>query len=148
MYWYFGDDRLYREIPIPIGRKPLTIADTLEFTFELVCATIQDWRDMIEKFKPTKRTSNRDLASAITTLAREMVAKLEAREENRLRHEAKIKRAKELELMPKKRSRRLEVKVCVYVLLLLGPTNEQLLPSLMNKPNDKSYWTKPKNKQS
>ncbi|KAL0141043.1 hypothetical protein V8B55DRAFT_1512522 [Mucor lusitanicus] len=110
VYWYFGDDRLYREIPIPIGRKPLTIADTLEFTFELVCATIQDWRDMIEKFKPTKRTSNRDLASAITTLAREMVAKLEAREENRLRHEAKIKRAKELELMPKKRSRRLEVK--------------------------------------
>ncbi|CAO3614784.1 unnamed protein product [Mucor fragilis] len=110
VYWYFGDDRLYREIPLPVGRKTVTLSDTREFTFELACSTIQDWRDMIEKFKPTKRTSNRDLASAISALGREMVAKLEAREEYRLRNEAKIKRARELELMPKKRSRRLEVK--------------------------------------
>lgn len=115
MYWYFGDDRLYREIPLPVGRKAVTISDTREFTFELVCSTIQEWKDILEKFKPTKRTSNRDLASAISALGREMVAKLEAREENRLRNEAKIKRARELELMPKKRSRRLEVKVCEKV---------------------------------
>ncbi|KAK4520071.1 uncharacterized protein ATC70_008200 [Mucor velutinosus] len=110
VYWYFGDDRLYREIPLPIGRKTITISDTLEFTFELVCSTVQDWRDLVEKFKPTKRTANRELASTITALAKEMIAKLEAREEYRLRNEAKVKRARELELMPRKKSRRLEVK--------------------------------------
>ncbi|GAN10273.1 hypothetical protein MAM1_0337c09811 [Mucor ambiguus] len=110
VYWYFGDERLYREIPLPIGRKTVTISDTLEFTFELVCSTAQEWRDVIDKFKPTKRTSNRDLASTITALGKEMIAKLEAREEYRLKNEAKIKRARELELIPKKRSRRLEVK--------------------------------------
>ncbi|KAL9548582.1 hypothetical protein MBANPS3_005616 [Mucor bainieri] len=110
VYWYFGGDRLYREIPLPIGRKTVTLSDTLEFTFELVCSTIQEWKDVIDKFKPTKRTSNKELASAITALGKEVVAKLEAREEYRLKNEAKIKRARELELMPKKRSRRLEVK--------------------------------------
>ncbi|KAL7316978.1 hypothetical protein PS15m_003389 [Mucor circinelloides] len=110
VYWYFGDYRLYREIPLPMGKKAATISDTSEFTFELMCSTINEWKDTIEKFKPTKRTASRQLASAITALGKEIIAKLEAREEQRLRHEAKMKRARELELIPKKRSRRLEVK--------------------------------------
>lgn len=103
-----------------MGKKAATISDTSEFTFELMCSTINEWKDTIEKFKPTKRTASRQLASAITALGKEIIAKLEAREEQRLRHEAKMKRARELELIPKKRSRRLEVKVSCQHDIFLG----------------------------
>lgn len=111
VYWYFGDNRLYREIPLPTGKKGASIADTLEFTFELVCSTIDGWKDTLKKFQSSKRLANKELASAINTLGLEVIASLEAKEEARLRQEAKIKKAKEMELIPKKRSRRLEAKV-------------------------------------
>lgn len=118
VYWYFGDNRLYREIPLPTGKKGASIADTLEFTFELVCSTIDGWKDTLKKFQPSKRLANKELASAINTLGSEVIANLEAKEEARLRQEAKIEKAKKMELIPKKRSRRLEAKVIAIEICL------------------------------
>lgn len=42
-----------------------------------------------------------------------MIAKIKSREAAKLKQEAKLKRAKELEQIPKKRSRRLEAKVSI-----------------------------------
>ncbi|KAI8647159.1 hypothetical protein BD408DRAFT_398869 [Parasitella parasitica] len=110
VYWYFGDYRLYREMPLSIGKKGPTMSDTLGFTFELICSTIEQWKEFIEKLQSVKRASNKGLTKAVVTVGSEVIAKLEAKEEARMKHEAKLKRAIEVELMPKKRSRRLEAK--------------------------------------
>jgi hypothetical protein len=64
----------------------------------------------VKKFQPSKRTSSKELSTKIREIGLEVVGKLEAREATRVRNEAKLKRAKELELIPKKRSSRLEAK--------------------------------------
>lgn len=76
-----------------------------------MCSTIDEWKDTLKKFQSSKRLANKELTSAINTLGLEVIANLEAKEEARLRQEAKIKKAREMELIPKKRSRRLEAKV-------------------------------------
>ena len=35
-YWYFGGNRLYRETPIPNGKKGMQTLKNNQFTFELV----------------------------------------------------------------------------------------------------------------
>ncbi|CEP19650.1 hypothetical protein [Parasitella parasitica] len=107
VYWYFGHQRLYREVPLVIGKKG---PDALEFSFELVCYTIEQWKETIEKLKSVKRPANKKIAKTVNALGAEVIVEIEAKEKARLAHEAKMKRARELELMPKKRSRRLEVK--------------------------------------
>ncbi|KAI9486265.1 MAG: hypothetical protein EXX96DRAFT_476219 [Benjaminiella poitrasii] len=104
-YWYFGDTRLYREIPLSNKKGSLP-----DFTFELVCSTVEDWHEIVKRFQPKNRTSNRELADHICEIGLEVIGKLEAREATRLKNEAKLKRAKELELIPRKRSRRLETR--------------------------------------
>ncbi|GAA5809488.1 hypothetical protein MFLAVUS_002896 [Mucor flavus] len=108
-YWYFGDTRLYREIPIPNGKRGQTIID-IDFTFQLVCSTEQEWQDIITAFQPCNRTGNKELCSKIIEIGSQVIHKLEAVKAAKARNEAKLKRSKELELIPKKRSSRLEVK--------------------------------------
>ena len=83
-----------------------------------MCSTIDGWKDTLKKFQPSKRLANKELASAINTLGSEVIANLEAKEEARLRQEAKIEKAKKMELIPKKRSRRLEAKVIAIEICL------------------------------
>lgn len=83
-----------------------------------MCSTIDGWKGTLKRFQPSKRLANKELASAINTLGLEVIASLEAKEEVRLRQEAKIKKAKEMELIPKKRSRRLEAKVIAIKIYL------------------------------
>ncbi|KAI8884192.1 hypothetical protein K501DRAFT_332858 [Backusella circina FSU 941] len=107
-YWYFGDSRLYREVPIPKGKRGKDFLDTNAFTFELVCSNKEEWDKITEKFQSLKRTNA--LATEIIDISATILSRMEAREAARVRNEAKLKRAQELELLPKKRSRRLEVK--------------------------------------
>ncbi|KAI7897782.1 uncharacterized protein BX663DRAFT_490608 [Cokeromyces recurvatus] len=106
-YWYFGGTRLYREISPRILSKK-SYQELPNFTFELVCSSIEEWHKIVKDFQA--RTSNRDLVTHICKIGLEVIDKLEAREAARLRNEAKLKKIKELELLPRKRSRRLEVK--------------------------------------
>lgn len=105
------DTRLYREIPIPCGKRGTNITDITDFTFELSCSTEEEWHQVIKKFQPSNRTSSKELATKICDIGLIVIGKLEAKAATIARHEAKLRRAKELELIPKKRSRRLEVKV-------------------------------------
>ncbi|OBZ83009.1 hypothetical protein A0J61_08940 [Choanephora cucurbitarum] len=110
-YWYFGGFRLYREIPIPQGKKGIDMLNSRDFTFELVCHSIESWHQTVKIFESTKsKGAAKELGVKICELALEIIGKMEAREAARLRNEAKLKKARELELVPRKRSRRLEVK--------------------------------------
>ncbi|KAI8080809.1 uncharacterized protein B0P05DRAFT_539685, partial [Gilbertella persicaria] len=106
-YWYFGDSRLYREIPIPQGKKGIDMLNQTEFTFQLICYSLESWHNTISVFQ---KETNKELAAKICDLGLEIIRKLEAQEAARLKNEAKSKRAKELESVPRKRSSRLEVK--------------------------------------
>ncbi|KAI8068973.1 hypothetical protein BDF21DRAFT_454578 [Thamnidium elegans] len=108
-YWYFGDTRLYREIPIPNGKRGQNIIDT-DFTFQLMCSTEQEWQDTITTFQPCNRTGSKELRSKIIEIGSQVIHKLESVKAAKARKEAKLRRSKELELIPKKRSSRLEVK--------------------------------------
>ncbi|CEG84504.1 hypothetical protein RMATCC62417_18298 [Rhizopus microsporus] len=108
-YWYFGDTRLYREIPVSNGKKGLKEITDNQFTFELVCSNLEDWERIVESFRTAKRKT-RELPEKIVELGEEIIAKIKSREAAKLKQEARLKRAKELEQIPKKRSRRLEAK--------------------------------------
>ncbi|ORE02591.1 hypothetical protein BCV72DRAFT_265106 [Rhizopus microsporus var. microsporus] len=108
-YWYFGDTRLYREIPVSNGKKGLKEITNNQFTFELVCSNLEDWERIVESFRTAKRKA-RELSEKIIELGEEMIARIKSREAAKLKQEARLKRAKELEQIPKKRSRRLEAK--------------------------------------
>ncbi|CEG68249.1 hypothetical protein RMATCC62417_04546 [Rhizopus microsporus] len=108
-YWYFGNARLYREIPVSNGKKGLKEIKDNQFTFELVCSNLEDWERIVESFRTTKRKT-RELSEKIIELGEEVIAKIKSREAAKLKQEARLKRAKELEQIPKKRSRRLEAK--------------------------------------
>jgi hypothetical protein len=74
-----------------------------------VCSSKEDWDNIIKQFQPSKRASA--ISIQINEIGSLVLSKIEAREATRLRNEAKVKKTKELELLPRKRSRRLEVKV-------------------------------------
>lgn len=115
-YWYFGGTRLYREVPLPQGsnNKRGTLKD---FTFEIACSTAEEWHEMINKLQsPSNQSSStKELASKVLPISSEVISIFEAKEAARLKREAKIQRVKNAELLPKKRSRRLEVKVKIYM---------------------------------
>ncbi|RCH89337.1 cat eye syndrome chromosome region, candidate 2 [Rhizopus azygosporus] len=111
-YWYFGNARLYREIPVSNGKKGLKEITDNQFTFELVCSNLEDWERIVESFRTTKRKT-RELSEKIIELGEEVIAKIKSREAAKLKQEARLKRAKELEQIPKKRSRRLEAKASI-----------------------------------
>lgn len=102
------DTRLYREIPIPYGKRGNDLISSTDFTFQLVCSTEQEWHETVKAFQNSRKS--RELYAKICEIGLEVIAKLEAREATRIKNEAKLKRAKELELIPKKRSSRLEAK--------------------------------------
>ena len=118
-----------------------------DFTFELVCHSIESWHQTVKIFESTKsKGAAKELGVKICELALEIIGKMEAREAARLRNEAKLKKARELELVPRKRSRRLEVKVkleflCVCVCLRFFVNSLSVL-SLMKKQKDKKLRKK------
>ncbi|KAI8992405.1 hypothetical protein BDB01DRAFT_778365 [Pilobolus umbonatus] len=109
VYWYFGDTRLYREIPLSTIKKEQDIMSMDDFTFQLVCSTIEEWSDLINKFQHAKG-NQKELGRNLVEIGSSVILKLRAEETSRLKYEAKIRRMKELELLPKKKSRRLEIK--------------------------------------
>ncbi|KAI8372953.1 uncharacterized protein BYT42DRAFT_578699 [Radiomyces spectabilis] len=110
-YWVVGGARLYRELPLPKGKKGISMLNQSEYTFELVCKTAADWREWVDKFSVTsRRVAEKRLAQALQDVGLPIIHKLEKMEADQLRKEAKLKRARELEQMSRKRSRRLEVK--------------------------------------
>jgi hypothetical protein len=58
---------------------------------------VEEWHEIVKKFQPSKRTSSKELLTKIREIGLEVVGKLEAPEATRIRNEAKLKRAKELE---------------------------------------------------
>lgn len=94
---------------MPTGKRGQNKMNT-DYTFQLVCSTEEEWHDLIKTFQPSNRTSNKELSGKLIEIALNVISKLEYRKVAQARHEAKLKRTKELELIPKKRSRRLEVK--------------------------------------
>lgn len=92
--------------------------NTTYYTFQLLCSTVEEWHEVVKRFQPSKRAASKELASALCDLGLEVIAKLEARAAALAKKELKMKRAKELELIPKKRSRRLEAKVRFYTTLI------------------------------
>ncbi|KAG1552253.1 hypothetical protein G6F51_001342 [Rhizopus arrhizus] len=109
-YWYFGGNRLYRETPIPSGKKGMQTLKNNQFTFELVCSSLEEWEKIMNRFQPSKKIAPRELSEKIIEIAEKIIGRIKAKEIAKVKQEAKLKRAKELELIPKKRSRRLEVK--------------------------------------
>jgi hypothetical protein len=97
--------------------------NSTDFSFDLVCSTAEEWHDMVKKFQPSNRSSSKELASTVCEIGLEAIRILDARETARLRREAKIERAKKVELLPKKRSSRLEVKVVFYLFCYMYITN-------------------------
>ncbi|KAG1425078.1 hypothetical protein G6F58_002081 [Rhizopus delemar] len=109
-YWYFGGNRLYRETPIPNGKKGMQTLKNNQFTFELVCSSLEEWEKIMNRFQPSKKIAPRELSEKIIEIAEKIIGRIKAKEIAKVKQEAKLKRAKELESIPKKRSRRLEVK--------------------------------------
>ncbi|CAO3657571.1 unnamed protein product [Mucor hiemalis] len=109
-YWYFGDTRLYREVPIPNGKRGTDMMNATDYTFQLLCSNAEEWHGVVKKFQPSNRASSKELSLTLCEIGLEVIGKLEARAASLAKKELKIKRAKELELVSKKRSRRLEAK--------------------------------------
>lgn len=131
-YWYFGDQRLYREVPIPNGQRGVNMMNSTDFTFQLVCSTVEGWHDTMKKItKPMK------LADAISEVGLKSIAIFESREYTRQSKIKKLQRAKELESVPKKRSSRLEAKVKIDRIWVYIFTHCQ---SLKREPKDRRYW--------
>lgn len=82
-----------------------------DYTFQLLCSNAEEWHGVVKKFQPSNRASSKELSLTLCEIGLEVIGKLEARAASLAKKELRIKRAKELELVPKKRSRRLEAKV-------------------------------------
>ncbi|KAG1440245.1 hypothetical protein G6F56_012002 [Rhizopus delemar] len=52
-YWNFGN-RLYRETPISIGKRATKTIQENQFTFELVCSTVEEWEKLLEDLQQKK----------------------------------------------------------------------------------------------
>ncbi|KAI8336550.1 hypothetical protein BC941DRAFT_502789 [Chlamydoabsidia padenii] len=104
-YWIFGDSRLYREMAISPRKKET------DYTFQLLATTTTEWTTWMTKFSnKSSKPAERALASNLHEYGTMMVQKMEAKEAAKLRENAKMERAKQLDMLPRKRSRRIEVK--------------------------------------
>ncbi|KAI8074029.1 hypothetical protein BC940DRAFT_343578 [Gongronella butleri] len=105
-YWLISDIRLYREIP---GAAKKSDDD---YTFELVAKDTNQWQEYMKKWSvKSKRPAERHLAEQLQEIGAIVVEKLEQRRLWKLKEEAKLERQRQYELIPKKRSRRIETKV-------------------------------------
>ncbi|CDS13032.1 hypothetical protein LRAMOSA05216 [Lichtheimia ramosa] len=111
-YWMFDDTRLYRELPMNLlQRKTIALLESTDFTFELVCRTIDDWKELKSQFSTTsRRQAEKALALQLEAIAPEAIHRLEAIQLKKEREEARREKARQLEALPRKRSRRLEAK--------------------------------------
>ncbi|CDH50891.1 predicted protein [Lichtheimia corymbifera JMRC:FSU:9682] len=111
-YWMFDDTRLYRELPMNLlQRKTIALLESTDYTFELVCRTIDDWKELKSRFSTTSRKpAEKALALNLETIVPEAIQRLEALQLKKEREEARRERARQLEALPRKRSRRLEAK--------------------------------------
>lgn len=110
-----------------------------DFTFELVCSSIEEWHNILQKFTVLPSLSKTELAKKIRDLGLKVIGILETREAARIRNENKLKRARELESIPKKRSRRLEAKVTSFTVQYVDFFSNNGYNSLRKKRNCKKY---------
>ncbi|KAI9490379.1 hypothetical protein BDB00DRAFT_838253 [Zychaea mexicana] len=109
-YWMFDDMRLYRELPMP-QKKGLPLMRDTDYTFEMVCDTLESWQSCLSRFSVKTRNHNgKALGHTINEIAPQIIAKLEAKQAAKAREEARLEKQRLLEALPRKRSRRLEVK--------------------------------------
>ena len=79
-----------------------------------MCLTIDDWKELSSRFSTTsRRPAEKALALKLQTIAPEAIHRLEAIQLKREREQARRERARQLEALPRKRSRRLEAKVII-----------------------------------
>ncbi|KAF7725022.1 histone acetyltransferase [Apophysomyces ossiformis] len=78
---------------------------------EMICETIEDWHKWMAKFSTSSRKpAERELAMQLQQIGSIAVRSLQAQQAAKVRREAKLKRMKEIEVTPRKRSKRLEKK--------------------------------------
>ncbi|KAG2182475.1 hypothetical protein INT43_007405 [Umbelopsis isabellina] len=117
-YWLFGDDRLYRETAIYTKKKQLPKLFDRPYTYELVCSTVEEWQDFLHTYcsdcKSTKG-SQFELVKSLRAVGEAVIAMLEQREQAKQRRKDRLLKAtlkaQALEMVPKKRSSRLEQKM-------------------------------------
>ncbi|KAI9310845.1 hypothetical protein BX666DRAFT_2032557 [Dichotomocladium elegans] len=111
-YWTFDNTRLYREMPMNLAQqKTAVMLSKTDYTFELVCRTADEWREHVAKVSASARgLIDKILAAKLSEIATVVIGRMEALEASRAREEARIKKAEMLEMIPRKRSRRLEEK--------------------------------------
>ena len=74
--------------------------------------TIESWRACIERFSVKTRNHNeKALGLEINEIAPKIIEKLEVQLAAKVREQAKLEKLRKLEEIPRKRSRRLEIKV-------------------------------------
>ena len=74
--------------------------------------TIESWQTCIDRFSVKTRNHNeKALGLKINEIAPKIIEKLEAQLAAKVREQAKLEKLRKLEEMPRKRSRRLEIKV-------------------------------------
>ncbi|KAI8086568.1 uncharacterized protein BX664DRAFT_336165 [Halteromyces radiatus] len=104
-YWIFGGSRLYREIQLSPRKKET------DYTFQLIAKTEEEWRTWMNKFSlDSPKALERHLAENLQEHGSVIIQKIESRRAAKLREEAKLEKARKLDLLPRKRSRRIEVK--------------------------------------
>ncbi|KAI7857988.1 hypothetical protein BDC45DRAFT_603043 [Circinella umbellata] len=110
-YYMFDNVRLYRELPLP-HKKGMPQLNGADYTFELVCDdTIEEWQACIDRFSAKTRNHNeKALRLEIHEIAPKVIETLEAQLAAKVREQAKLEKLRKLEEMPRKRSRRLEIK--------------------------------------
>ncbi|CAO3703231.1 unnamed protein product [Rhizopus stolonifer] len=108
-YWNFGN-RLYRETPISIGKRAVKAIQENQFTFELVCSTLEEWEKLLEDLQQKKIFRSKEIVCTISKIGEDVITKIKAKQISQAKREARLLKEKEYESIPKKRSRRLEVK--------------------------------------
>ncbi|OZJ05011.1 hypothetical protein BZG36_02153 [Bifiguratus adelaidae] len=103
-YWIFGETRLYRQRRMPKSGE-LEGDDEEEFTFSLA-----NWRRWMTHFAESKKSSNRHLHAALERIGIEVLESIQASELARIREEERLSKLRMMDLMPRKRSNRLEMK--------------------------------------
>ena len=83
-----------------------------------MCRTTDDWKELQSRFSTTsRRPAEKALALNLEAIAPEAIHQLEALQLRKERQEARRERARQLEALPRKRSRRLEAKVCNCIMV-------------------------------